>query len=150
MCKVLSVREPWAHQLCSGRKVEEVRSWRTRHRGRPLIHVAGEATIIGSVEVWGMRKVGDRWHWRVRNACLCKRLLGGEGEPPAEIRGGDCLAVIESLIEGYKSVAWVLAERRSAELPWWRRKAMKKRFMDAINEKAAKVRNMTDLWLGST
>jgi (5-formylfuran-3-yl)methyl phosphate synthase len=36
----LSVKQPWAALLVCGRKTIEVRSWRTRRRGRVLIHAA--------------------------------------------------------------------------------------------------------------
>jgi uncharacterized protein (UPF0264 family) len=36
----LSVKQPWAALLAAGRKTIEVRSWRTRRRGRVLIHAA--------------------------------------------------------------------------------------------------------------
>lgn len=34
----ISVRQPWAALLVSGRKTIEIRSWPTRRRGRVLIH----------------------------------------------------------------------------------------------------------------
>lgn len=36
----LSIKQPWAALLVSGRKTIEVRSWATRLRGRVLIHAA--------------------------------------------------------------------------------------------------------------
>ena len=36
----LSIKQPWASLLISGRKTIEVRSWTTRIRGRILIHAA--------------------------------------------------------------------------------------------------------------
>jgi hypothetical protein len=36
----LSLKQPWAALLAHGRKTIEVRSWRTRQRGRVLIHAA--------------------------------------------------------------------------------------------------------------
>ena len=36
--KTLSVRQPWAHLICSGLKDVENRSWRTNYRGKVLIH----------------------------------------------------------------------------------------------------------------
>jgi hypothetical protein len=35
--KALSVRQPWAHLICSGWKTLEVRSWNTDYRGELLI-----------------------------------------------------------------------------------------------------------------
>lgn len=39
--KALSVMQPWASLLASGRKTVELRSWDTRHRG-PLLVCAGK------------------------------------------------------------------------------------------------------------
>jgi hypothetical protein len=38
--KALSVRQPWAELILSGRKPYELRTWATRHRGPLLIHAA--------------------------------------------------------------------------------------------------------------
>lgn len=35
--KALSIRQPWASLIASGRKTIELRSWRTNYRGRLLI-----------------------------------------------------------------------------------------------------------------
>jgi hypothetical protein len=37
---VLSLRQPWATLLVHGRKMIEIRSWTTVHRGKLLIHAA--------------------------------------------------------------------------------------------------------------
>src|SRR5690348_4475260 len=39
----LSLKQPWATLLVSGRKFVEVRRWATERRGRVLIHAAGVA-----------------------------------------------------------------------------------------------------------
>ena len=36
--KILTVRQPWASMIASGRKTVEVRSWRTQYRGELLVH----------------------------------------------------------------------------------------------------------------
>jgi ASCH domain len=66
--RVLSVRQPWADWILSGRKRVEHRSWRTHVRGRILIHASGKhGAILGSVELVDVRKRGDRYDWILRN-----------------------------------------------------------------------------------
>lgn len=55
--KALSVRQPWAELIASGRKNVEVRSWHTLHRG-PLLVCAGAAWHRLGVELHG--RVGER------------------------------------------------------------------------------------------
>ena len=38
--KALSIRQPWAWLIVHGRKDIENRSWRTKFRGRFLVHAA--------------------------------------------------------------------------------------------------------------
>lgn len=38
--KALSIRQPWASRIASGRKTIELRSWRTNYRG-PILVLAG-------------------------------------------------------------------------------------------------------------
>ena len=44
--RVLSVRQPWASLIASGRKVIELRSWSTKYRG-PVLIVSGRAPWRG-------------------------------------------------------------------------------------------------------
>jgi len=37
--KALSIRQPWAELIISGRKAIEIRSWSTTYRGRVYLHV---------------------------------------------------------------------------------------------------------------
>ena len=48
----LSVRQPWAELILSGRKTIEVRTWRTRYRGRLWLH-AGRRVEREACEVYG-------------------------------------------------------------------------------------------------
>jgi hypothetical protein len=41
--KTLSVKQPWAHLICSGLKDIENRKWPTKYRGRVLIHASAKA-----------------------------------------------------------------------------------------------------------
>lgn len=43
--KAISIRQPYANQIASGRKTIEVRSWPTRHRGDILICVSASPKI---------------------------------------------------------------------------------------------------------
>lgn len=38
--KVLTIREPWASLILSGKKTIETRSWKTNHRGKILLHAS--------------------------------------------------------------------------------------------------------------
>ena len=49
--RCLSIRQPWAWAIVSGRKPVENRSWATPYRGRIAIH-ASQASVPS----------GDRWH----------------------------------------------------------------------------------------
>jgi hypothetical protein len=92
--KTLSIKNPWAYLICSGKKDIENRSWPTSYRGRMLVHVsakldpAGPPTpslpppqsIIGSVEIVGcVRDSRSKWanpglwHWELANPTLFDR-----------------------------------------------------------------------------
>lgn len=45
--KALSVKQPWAELLVSGRKTIEIRTWRTNHRGPVLIHASAKMDDVG-------------------------------------------------------------------------------------------------------
>lgn len=45
--KALSIWQPWAHLIASGRKHIETRSWPTRHRGPLAIHAARKSAQDG-------------------------------------------------------------------------------------------------------
>src|SRR5262245_57524232 len=49
--KALSVRQPWASLIASGKKTIEVRSWRTHYRGPLLICAAKRPIGLGPVGV---------------------------------------------------------------------------------------------------
>lgn len=48
--RALTVRQPWASLIAAGRKVIEVRTWRTDHRGPIVIHAASAATGCAACE----------------------------------------------------------------------------------------------------
>ena len=43
--KVLTVKQPWAHLICSGIKDIENRTWKTNYRGRVLIHASADKKL---------------------------------------------------------------------------------------------------------
>ena len=47
--RVLTVRQPWAQAIASGRKRIEVRSWRTAWRGPLLIHAAARRPRLADI-----------------------------------------------------------------------------------------------------
>jgi hypothetical protein len=54
--KVLSVRQPWAHLIISGRKSIENRTWRTAYRGKLLICSTRRIEPIAPIEArYGVR-----------------------------------------------------------------------------------------------
>lgn len=63
--RALSVRQPWAHLLCSGQKRYETRSWRTTRRGWVLVHASKapavpglpSGAIVGAVQIIGCHPV---------------------------------------------------------------------------------------------
>lgn len=59
-CRVLSVRQPWASLIASGKKTIELRSWSTRFRGAVL--------IISGVAVW---RGADDYEIGPRGVSLC-------------------------------------------------------------------------------
>jgi hypothetical protein len=99
--KTLSVKNPWAYLICSGKKDIENRSWPTSYRGKILIHVpakpdpSGPAvaslppaqSIIGYVEIAGCIQdsrsawaAPGLWHWVLKNPVLFDRpILGVKG-----------------------------------------------------------------------
>jgi len=48
--KCLSLRQPFAELVCSGRKTIELRNWNTKFRGRFLVH-ASKGPIMGGAPV---------------------------------------------------------------------------------------------------
>jgi len=70
----LSIRQPWADQVMSGKKVEEYRSQPTNVRGRIYVYASltpdirdaahmPRGVIIGEVTLHGCREDGDRYAW---------------------------------------------------------------------------------------
>jgi len=60
--KVLSLRQPFAEWVVSGKKTIELRSWNTKFRGKFFIHASGKhktlptGVIVGSVELVDVKK----------------------------------------------------------------------------------------------
>ena len=45
--KTLSVKQPWAYLICAGIKDVENRTWKTKFKGRVLIHASGKPLANG-------------------------------------------------------------------------------------------------------
>lgn len=45
--KTLSIKQPWAYLICSGIKEIENRTWKTKFRGRVLVHASAKDAYIG-------------------------------------------------------------------------------------------------------
>ena len=60
--KVLSLRQPFAEWVVSGRKTIELRTWNTTFRGKFLIHASGKheslptGVIVGSADLTEVKK----------------------------------------------------------------------------------------------
>ncbi len=65
LMKVLSLRQPYAEWVISGKKTIELRSWNTKYRGKLLIHASGKhstlptGAIIGSVELVDVKEYNN-------------------------------------------------------------------------------------------
>lgn len=83
--RALTIRQPWAALVVSGRKVIEYRGWSTAHRGRIWIH-AGRAldpdappaltrlcdpltfsAIIGHADLYAIDGAPGAWRWHLRD-----------------------------------------------------------------------------------
>lgn len=95
--KVLSVKQPWAYLICSGKKDIENRTWATKYRGRVMIHASKvidrvapytftgpTGAIIGEVDIidvitdsqseWAEE---DCKHWVLKNPVLYDEPITG-------------------------------------------------------------------------
>ncbi len=55
--KVLTIKEPWASLIINGYKGYEFRSWKTKYRGKLLIHagMSLEKKYINKFEIYGIK-----------------------------------------------------------------------------------------------
>jgi len=58
--KALSVRQPWAELIASGRKTIELRSWSTQYRGPLLICASGQLARDERAREW-LDALGELW-----------------------------------------------------------------------------------------
>lgn len=74
----LSIRQPWADQVLSGKKVRENRSQPVKIRGRIYIYAsksgaprqddgATRGMIVGEVTLYGCRRNGDGYAWLLKD-----------------------------------------------------------------------------------
>jgi hypothetical protein len=89
--RAITVRQPWAHLIVTGRKSVEHRSWRTHHRGPLLIHAGQEidqdgpeikqlvlGAIIGVVDlVYSSAAAGLAGGSRTRGGSSSRSNVGG-------------------------------------------------------------------------
>ncbi|MBI3075296.1 MAG: ASCH domain-containing protein [Parcubacteria group bacterium] len=97
--KAISLKQPWANLVCSGKKTIETRKWNTKYRGdivicssqMPKIEPYGKALCI--VEVYHtepMKKEHEKkacikvypraWAWHLRNIRLLKKPIPIKGQ----------------------------------------------------------------------
>lgn len=60
LAKAISIKQPWAYLICSGIKDIENRTWRTKYRGKVLIHAGAKPD-----NNWN-----DKWDWKMTNEAL--------------------------------------------------------------------------------
>lgn len=125
--RVLTVRQPWAWAIITGRKAVENRTWSTRFRGRILVHAGASvwrgpeagilgdvpidmprAAIVGSVEIYDCVPVtmvlGDRlasgpWCWLLRDPEIFARPVPWRGRLGlASIPAGRAVEVLSQSI----------------------------------------------------
>ncbi len=94
--RVLSVRQPWASLIASGRKTIELRSWSTKYRG-PVLILAGSGIWRGTEHPIGPRGV---------SLCIVD-LINVRAVRPADAQAA-CIAPPEGF-----GFAWVLANARA-------------------------------------
>lgn len=76
MYPVLSMRQPWAGYLITGKKTLETRTWQTNYKGKLLIHASGkwdkrakEDSARIRKNIWGNTDVGNE-SWKLRRTRL--------------------------------------------------------------------------------
>lgn len=57
--KALSVKNPWAALIVSGKKDIENRTWRTNYRGTIMIHCSQKRDPLGEQKLWELATRGD-------------------------------------------------------------------------------------------
>ena len=74
--KALSIKEPWASLIVTGKKTIELRTWRTDYRGPILIHRSGKnGGIVGTAEIVDIIEFKSRDHY---NSLRDKHLASDE------------------------------------------------------------------------
>jgi hypothetical protein len=94
--RVLSVKQPWASLIASGRKSIELRSWSTKYRG-PVLILAGSGVWRGTEHPIGPRGVA-----------LC--VVDLVDVRAVNVGDGEAACIVPSEDFGF---AWVLANPRS-------------------------------------
>jgi hypothetical protein len=68
LCKVISIRQPWATLIVRGIKDIENRSWPTRYRGPVLVHASLRPSVLSFADIAGQIGI---------DLPPCELLLGG-------------------------------------------------------------------------
>ena len=63
--KALSIKDPWASLIVSGKKTIELRTWHTNYRDLIFIHRSGKnGGIVGNAEIVDIMEFGSLNHFR--------------------------------------------------------------------------------------
>lgn len=128
--KALSVKQPWCELIASGRKIIEVRSWQTHHRGPLLVCASSQPNLDASMH-W-LPWVVDQASERVKHLKHCARGLVGRELRDVFLPVGVAICVVElvdvrsplSIAEdeaaaccglGFEDWCWVLKNPRRVE-----------------------------------
>jgi len=57
--KVLSIKEPWASMILSGKKTIETRTWKTKYRGKILLHASSNPKSEISGKIFAVANIVD-------------------------------------------------------------------------------------------
>jgi hypothetical protein len=103
--KALSVRNPWAEFIETGRKTLELRTWRVNYRG-PLLIVSGGRPAASAMKSFGLARKDPRFAY---GQALC--IVDLVDIRPATA-ADDSLACV---LPGARDLAWVLVNPRPVD-----------------------------------
>lgn len=102
--KVLSVKQPWTYLVCAGIKPVENRSWKTKHRGRILLHASAtsDKNVLYSEQQYNAIKEIGFEPYNMSGTLTRSAIIGS-----AEII--DCVQNHPSVWAEYGKYHWVMA-----------------------------------------
>lgn len=117
--KCLSIRQPWADLILSGRKRVENRTWKTRHRGPLAIHSSTSLKTWKGLSDAEREEYAPGWH---KHGLPRRGFVLGVVEVVAVVRHWDLPAELRGhpfALTDPKIWCWVLARPRWLSEPVW-------------------------------